>query len=383
MVIERAMGEVSERAFAGIDYVDSIGSAQARHIVVPCLLGFIKLMMFKVQRANDVSGGITIVDGDRNPVEPVGQFLTYLSVRGYSPNTISAYAYDLTHLWNFLSSKGWTWDSLSVGSAVEFFVHLRSAQSKRKGCDGTLRLVADLGASVPARLSSATINRVMVVVSSFYDWAILTGAFAGLNPIKKVEDRTARFVSDHHHPFLTGISRRSPEIRELRVKMVQRLPRPMNDTQIAKLFDALCNLRDKSLVMLMLNAGLRPGEALGLHLADIAYGRRRIIVRCRDDHPKGVRSKSRSERVVDLHDGATLSTLSSYVMTERPREATSPFVFLVGGNGKNKAEHCLMRRWFVSLPEHVNERVYASPGSRLTPCGTPTQPRCGKPECES
>ena len=41
------------------------------------------------------------------------------------------------------------------------------------------------------------------------------------------------------------------------------------------------------MVLLMLDGGLRPGEVLGLHLDDIAYGRRRVTIRKRDDHPAG------------------------------------------------------------------------------------------------
>jgi integrase/recombinase XerD len=97
-------------------------------------------------------------------------------------------------------------------------------------------------------------------------------------------------------------------------------------------------LRDRALVLLMLQGGLRPGEALGLHLEDIQYGRRRVAVRIRDDHPKGVRTKSRVERYVDLHEPETLATLSRYVMTERPVEGETPHVFLVGGLGRHRLE---------------------------------------------
>src|SRR5262249_59539038 len=89
-----------------------------------------------------------------------------------------------------------------------------------------------------------------------------------------------------------------------------------------------------ALVWLMLDGGLRPGEGLSLHLEDVAYGRRRVIVRRRCDHPKGVRPKSRVERVVDLHEPPTLEAVNRYVMTERPVEAPTPFVFLVGGRGQ-------------------------------------------------
>jgi len=80
------------------------------------------------------------------------------------------------------------------------------------------------------------------------------------------------------------------------------------------------------------------GEVLGLHLEDIAYGRRRVVGRHRADHPKGARSKSRYERVVDLHEPETLAIVSAYVMDERPADCDSPLVFLIGGGGARRLE---------------------------------------------
>ena len=50
----------------------------------------------------------------------------------------------------------------------------------------------------------------------------------------------------------------------------------------------------------------------------------------------GVRSKSRTERVVDLHEAGTLEAVSAYVMHERPHDTMSPILFLVGGNGPRR-----------------------------------------------
>jgi integrase/recombinase XerD len=88
----------------------------------------------------------------------------------------------------------------------------------------------------------------------------------------------------------------------------------------------------------MLDGGLRPGEVLCLQLGDISYGRRRVTVRKRDDHPRGARAKARHERVVDLHEPRTLDAVNRYVLHERPLEADSPFVFLVGGTGARRCE---------------------------------------------
>jgi integrase len=51
-----------------------------------------------------------------------------------------------------------------------------------------------------------------------------------------------------------------------------------------------------------------------------------------------VRSKSRTERVVDLHEPEALAAMSAYVMIERPAETETPLVFVVGGRGRRRCE---------------------------------------------
>jgi integrase/recombinase XerD len=100
----------------------------------------------------------------------------------------------------------------------------------------------------------------------------------------------------------------------------------------------MTTVRDLAIFLLMLDGGLRPGEVLCLQLEDVAYGRRRVTIRKRDDHPRGARAKSRQERVVDLHEPRTLDAVNRYVLHERPLDALSPFMFLVGGNGARRTE---------------------------------------------
>ena len=112
----------------------------------------------------------------------------------------------------------------------------------------------------------------------------------------------------------------------------------MSTEDIDKLLASLTTMRDLAIVLLMLDGGLRPGEVLCLQLDDISYGRRRVTVRKRDDHPRGARAKSRHERVVDLHEPRTLDAVNRYMLHERPLETESPFVFLVGGTGARRCE---------------------------------------------
>jgi integrase len=112
----------------------------------------------------------------------------------------------------------------------------------------------------------------------------------------------------------------------------------MTVEEVDALLVRMTTVRDLAILLLMLDGGLRPGEVLCLQLEDVAYGRRRVTIRKRDDHPRGARAKGRRERVVDLHEPRTLDAVSRYVLDERPVEAASPFVFLVGGSGTRRCE---------------------------------------------
>jgi integrase len=188
-------------------------------------------------------------------------------------------------------------------------------------------------------LSATSINRILAAVSSFYEYLILSGQLIDTeNPIQKVNDSATARVSERHRPFMGHASRQQPIRRVVRVKTIQRVPRPISEEHIQQLLGSLRTLRDKAMLLLMLQGGLRPGEILNLHLEDIQYGRRRVIIRYRDDHPKGVRTKSRRERVVDLYEPEALLAVSTYVMQERPSDTNSSHVFLVGGQGKRRHE---------------------------------------------
>jgi integrase len=284
--------------------------------------------------------------------------VTYLNGSGCSPNTARAYQHDLSHLLSFLDEQGWDWRALTPARAVDLLIHLRSKPSRRRGTGPYPSLAATDGER-SARLSTATINRVLAAVSSFFEWARFTDRFAGPNPITRIHDRAAAHVAERHRPFLTGVTSQSALRSPVRLRQIHRLPRPMADEQVDALIAQLRTRRDLAIIRLMLDGGLRPGEVLGLHLADIAYGRRRVTVRVRFDHPRGVRSKSRSERVVDLHETATLQSVSGYVMTERPQDTDSPFLFLVGGSGPRRHEplsYAALAKLFARACDRANIR---------------------------
>ena len=321
--------------------------------------------MTSVRRCRSASDVSTLLVYDHGaPIAIASEFLTYVSLRGFSPHTVLAYAYDLAHLWRFFAVAGLSWGQLIPARAPELLAYSRSLQSSRRG-SATGPVLATSGGEPSKTLSPRTVNRALAAVSAFYDWAILCGRLDGVNPILRIAERSAMMASDRHLPFLTGIARSPLSAKALRVRTARRLPRPLDPEQVGKLLPQLRNRRDLAIVRLMLDGGLRPGEVLGLHLTDIAYGRRRLVVRCRDDHPRGARSKSRIERMVDLHEAVTLEAVSAYIVRERPTDATSPLLFLVGGRGPRREEplsYAALVRMFARACERAGIRA-----PRVTP----------------
>jgi integrase len=240
-----------------------------------------------------------LVEDKGRSITEVSDFLRHLGARGYSPNTLAAYAYDLLHFTRFLREHGWDYADFTPARSLKLLEYLRQFQSQGHTRSLAPVLVTDGGQTV-RRLSPASINRILAAVSSFYEYLIISGQWANENPLLKQFDYETSRVSNRHRPFISSASPQRPVRRLVRVRTVERVPRPMTEEQIGQLLTSLRLRRDKAMIVLMLDGGLRPGEVLNLCLEDIQYGRRRIVIRYRTDHPRGARTKSRRERVVDL-----------------------------------------------------------------------------------
>ena len=290
------------------------------------------------EREGGVVRRVRLLDEAGEPIAAVTRFLDHLAEREYSPYTLCAYAYDLQNLFIFLAGVQLEWQAFRPADALQFLSFLRRRPSQRSAQRLGLTLIA--GGETPGRrLSAPTVNRILAGVASFYEWAIAAEAYSGVeSPLQLREDPALARVVDRHQPFMGRASRQRPVRRVVAVKQPLRLPRPLPPADVEALLRSLTRLRDLAIFLLMVDGGLRPGEVLSLHLEDVAYGQRRVTICKRDDHPRGVRGKSRTERVVDLHEPRTLNAVSQYVLHERPREAPHLFLFMVGGNGVRRLE---------------------------------------------
>ncbi len=193
-----------------------------------------RVQRHQLSSANDLS--YTLLDENDHPIPVVSDFMQHLRARGFSPNTLSAYCYDLLHFMTFLEEQHLTYQEFSPPHAVAFLEYLSTLPSRRSARRLGLVLSTrmDDGSST-TRLSPATVNRTIATVSSFYEYLILSGRFTEReNPIQQVDDPALARVAERHRPFMGHASRQRPIRRAVRVKTVQRVPRPMDDHQICQ-----------------------------------------------------------------------------------------------------------------------------------------------------
>src|SRR5713226_5708441 len=152
-----------------------------------------------VRKGSDHDETFELLDDDDQPIPVVAGFLRHLCARGCSPNTLSAYAYDLLHFMTFLKEQQLTYQEFTPPHALLFLEYLttlpRRGHARRLG----LVLCTTEHGQATTRLSPATINRTFATVSSFYEYLILSGQFTEReNPIQKVEDHALERVSERH-----------------------------------------------------------------------------------------------------------------------------------------------------------------------------------------
>src|SRR5262245_13943773 len=87
---------------------------------------------YAVKRCQQLSAvPVELVDDQGQIIAVVAGFLRYLSTRGCSPNTLSGYAHDLLHFYQFLACHGLTIDTFCPAESLALLEYLRQLPSRR------------------------------------------------------------------------------------------------------------------------------------------------------------------------------------------------------------------------------------------------------------
>ena len=270
----------------------------------------------RVQKARKPGSGRStwLVLGENYlPIAPIVEFLTFLDMTGSSPNTVRAYAHHLKLYWQYLAEVDLDWRAATTQDIAKFV--------------GWLRWGSQL-ASEPRRLGekrkSSTINAIVAGVTAFRVYHARTWALAAPRDYQlQIEPGRP------YKPFLHHITRGRPiPARVVKMKSHSPLPRTLSHRELHQVIGACRHLRDKLLVRLLAETGMRIGQALGLRHSDIRSWDNEIWIVPREDNANGARAKriEGDELRIDVDPG--LMRLYGDYLIDELGELDTDYVFV-------------------------------------------------------
>lgn len=218
----------------------------------------------------------------------VDEYLRFTAAR-VRPNTLTAQVFDLKVFFTVVAKQP---QQVRIQDVLGF---IEQQRAPRRG-GNVVRIVDG-----EAGLAASTIKRRLATISSFFDYLMLRG-MCDRNPVPR--SMNARHRGHRGSPLI-----RAPK----------KMPRVLAPEEVVALTAALRTLRDQAMVSLMVHAGLRRCEVLGLRFGDIHIGDRRVFI---------ANGKGGHQRLVPVVPGF-LVLLAAYLAGERPDDAVDDHVFVV------------------------------------------------------
>lgn len=263
----------------------------------------------------------TVLDEDLVVVPVADSFLRQVRFgRGGAESTTKAYAGGIALFlrWCARSGRGWEAGVGQIGLFMTWLAHAGPAVSGAETPHGAAVLA---GPGVPAVRSARRINGVLAAVRGMVVHAVAQGEAPGRLVPMLYEVADDRDLPDTARDRDGGMGWRMRPRHRLSV--AQRPVDRAADGDVVAVLEACCCQRDRLIVLLMVRAGLRRGEVLGLRRSDVhlladsrglgcGIARPHVHVVRREDNPNGAVAKSRRERVVPL-DFLTVQAFDTYV----------------------------------------------------------------------
>lgn len=295
----------------------------------------------KVQRICLTNGHYSwlVLDDNHLPIKPIESFIRYLTHTEKSPNTIQSYANHLKLFWEYLTTHHKDWTRVAVDEFANFVYWLRSHH-----CN-----VIFLKNHDNIKRTEKTVNTILAALSSFYRFHNQTGNTA-IHLTESCYLPTNKFKSLLYHIY----KNKPAQKRIISLKEPRTLPTIFNTQQISILINACTNLRDRFLVSLLAETGLRIGQALALRHEDIKSWDNEIHVIFRRINVNQVRNKSTRPNVI--HVTPNLMQLYSDYVLNNCKNTESEYVFINHHTAQPLAYNAI-RKLFIKLSKALSLHI--------------------------
>ena len=228
------------------------------------------------------------------PLETINEYLRYQEKRQFAPNTVRATAYDLIIYLKFINHMNVSWSEVSSDIFTDYIHHLRFSTTS-----GSVSAFPGNGLT----RSERTISRMVSSAIGFYRYQYYSNGLvvelADTGILAKSESGHRGFLSFAKTSRSLSVINRKP-IQLSIFKTIKTKPKTITDDQSELVLKACSNDRDRLLVLLLLETGMRIGQVLQLKHEDIECWDSRLKITYRLNNPNEVYAKSRDDYFVDL-----------------------------------------------------------------------------------
>jgi len=213
-----------------------------------------------------------LVDAFGNPIVPVMQFLKFKDNCGRARNTLRAYCFHLKYFYEYLTFIEKNFNEIGIDELAGFLRWLQQGKNPR---------VISLVPEKPAR-SAKTINVYLGTIYEFYNYL-----FRHEDYRIRLSDKLTFKMSNSRRgfkDFLYHINKSKYfDAKLLKLKEPKQCIKTISKDDISKILRACYTVRDKFLIQLLWESGMRISEALALWLEDFEPDARRIHIHDRGE----------------------------------------------------------------------------------------------------
>lgn len=270
-----------------------------------------------------------LLDNEFNVIEPVKRYLKFLDNTGKAENTLKNYAYHLKTYFEFLNEIGIEFDEIATNGNNPIDI-LGNFASWLETSEILNEKIVYLSLQESKR-SNQTINLIMSAVLGFYNY------LSGGNEFPKLDLYKKQRMNPQFKSFLYELSSKSNQIRKsiFHRKVTKKEVKAITRDQYNLLLETCNMIRDKAIIAIMFEGGLRLGETLGLFIEDIEPFNNKIKIVPRKNLKNGVSVKNQAEGEVYVPP-YVMRFITDYIVEELVDIDTN-FLF-VNLHGKNKGK---------------------------------------------
>lgn len=260
-----------------------------------------------------------LIDFDGEPVLPVLKYLKFKDNNGAARNSLRAYCQHLKLFFEFLSQEKLNYKDVGIDKMAAFLRWLQNPYADLK--------VSPVQSTESPR-KATTINTIMSTVLNFYDYIMRHEDYS-----IQVSERLKKTISGSRKgfkDFLYHINKdKQYSAKVLKLKTPKSRPKTITKEQGQALVDSCVNIRDKLLIQLLWETGMRIGEALALWLEDFEIDAQKIHIRDRGELENGAEIKTvGSPRSIDVSP-ELINFFMDYVAEFHTDDVSTNHVFIV------------------------------------------------------